>query len=1471
MNAINAFTGTVTGSVGVGSDTLIDITSVVGTAFDDLYDGSGFNSAVSGQGTFNEFEGGAGNDTIIGNGFTRAAYIGAGSGVNVNLATGIATGASTGTDSLGGVNAVRGSNFDDHLIGTLANETFEGRGGNDAIDAGDGFDLARYDIGASSGGSFVANAFNAITATAGGLGSDMLTGIDAIRGTNFDDAFDGSAWFFGYNFDGRGGNDTLIGSQGFDALLGGEGNDLLRGGQGSDVIDGGLGADRIDFDSLIDAFDTVNNFEAVTGGDVLDIADLLASSTSYAGGAGGPLASFVQLDTIGADALLLIDPDGAGLALSQALAILSGRAGLTLDMLVANGNLDTGPAGGATIHGTPGNDNLVGTPGNDTIIAFEGNDTLVGGAGNDSLDGGVIADLQSDIGFRDTDRADYSTAAGPVNVDLAAGSAQDGDGGTDTLIGIEAVNGSAFDDVLTGSSAFVEFYRGGAGNDTITGAGGNDRSEYANATAGVLIVAAGGGSAAFTVTGDGSVGTDSLDGVELFTGSDLVDTYIATGFLSASAPGGFLSNFNAFEGRSGNDSITGNGGTRLEFTGATSGVTVDFVLGSATGDASVGSDSFTGVNAVRGSSFADFLYGGNAASNGFESFDGRGGDDLIDGRSGFDRADYGINGPAVIGINVDLANGIVIGDPATMGTDTLRSVEGVRGSYLADAYNAIGFSNLSLNAGSSGTFNEFEGMAGDDSVIGNGSTRVSYASAREAVSVNLAMGTSSGGASTGSDSFSGVSAARGSNFDDTLIGSGGNDSLLGGEGGDLLRGGPGFDFIDGGNGADRIDFDSLGDAGDTIQGFAAFPGGDVLDIADLLVASTSYAGGAGGPITDFVRIEASGPNGWLQIDPDGAFGPAFWQTLATLNGGAALNVPMLLANGNLDIVSDTGITLIGGPGNDSLIGTPGNDTLVGNLGNDFLRGLGGNDLLDGGIVVDLQSDAGWRDFDRADYSTATSGVTVNLATGVALDGESGTDTLIGIEQVTGSAFADALTGSSAFSEGFIGGAGDDMIEGGGGFDRVDYFNATSAVTITLGALGGSANAAATVSSDLSVGLDTLNNVEQFNGSNFADTFFVGAFLSNSVPGGFLASFNSFEGRGGDDLITGNGATRAEYSSAATGVDVNLATGIARSVLPGGDPSVGQDTLIGVTEVRGSSFADVLTGGNLASDGFESFDGRGGNDSINGGTGWDRGDYAFVGSVAIGINVDLAGGMVTGDAALIGTDTLQSVEAIRGTHLADFYDATDFSGISPNAGSFGDLNEFQGMAGDDTITGNGNTRASYAFAREGVSVDMQAGTAMGGASVGADNFTGVNAVLGSNFDDVLVGSTGNDSLSGGLGSDLLRGGLGADFIDGGAGSDRIDFDSLLDASDAIANFEATPGGDVLDIADLLANSTSYAGGFGGLLSDFVQVQTAGGDAQLQIDANGSAGGANWETLATLLGDAGLDLTTLLTNSNLDIVI
>jgi Ca2+-binding RTX toxin-like protein len=340
MDAINAFTGTVTGSPGVGTDKLIDIVSVVGTFFNDTYDGAGYDSAISGLDTFNEFEGGLGDDTIIGNGNTRASYIGGGGGVTVNLGEGSASGGTTGNDTLSGVNAVRGSNFNDHLIGSAADETFEGRGGVDAIDAGAGFDLARYDIGATGGGSFVADALGSFTATAGGLGTDVLTGIESIRGTNFGDLFDGSASSTGYTFLALGGNDTLIGSQGSDSLNGGDGNDLLRGGQGVDFLDGGLGQDRFDFDHPSEGIDSIINFAPVPGGDVLDIADLLGW-TSYAGGAGGDLSQFVRFANVTGGSQLQIDTDGLGDTETwQGLATLQGHSDLALTTLLINGNVD---------------------------------------------------------------------------------------------------------------------------------------------------------------------------------------------------------------------------------------------------------------------------------------------------------------------------------------------------------------------------------------------------------------------------------------------------------------------------------------------------------------------------------------------------------------------------------------------------------------------------------------------------------------------------------------------------------------------------------------------------------------------------------------------------------------------------------------------------------------------------------------------------------------------------------------------------------------------------------------------------------------------------------------------------------------------------------------------------------------------------------------------------------------------------
>src|SRR6185369_10345254 len=116
--------------------------------------------------------------------------------------------------------------------------------------------------------------------------------------------------------------------------------------------------------------------------------------------------------------------------------------------------------------------------------------------------------------------------------------------------------------------------------------------------------------------------------------------------------------FNEFTGNGGNDFITGNGFTRLGFNNATGGVHVDFVTGIASGDSSVGTDQFTGVNAVQASMFDDTLLGG--ATN--DTFTGLAGNDYIDGRGGFDISSYNNIFFTTGGVSVDMAAGIVTGD-----------------------------------------------------------------------------------------------------------------------------------------------------------------------------------------------------------------------------------------------------------------------------------------------------------------------------------------------------------------------------------------------------------------------------------------------------------------------------------------------------------------------------------------------------------------------------------------------------------------------------------------------------------------------------------------------------------------------------------------------------------------------------------------------------------------------------------------
>ena len=122
-------------------------------------------------------------------------------------------------------------------------------------------------------------------------------------------------------------------------------------------------------------------------------------------------------------------------------------------------------------------------------------------------------------------------------------------------------------------------------------------------------------------------------------------------------------------------------------------------------------------------------------------------------------------------------------------------------------------------------------------------------------------------------------------------------------------------------------------------------------------------------------------------------------------------------------------------------GTTGNDSLFGGKFNDFLIGSPGNDFLDGGSGTDT-----------ADYTSASGSVTVNLLTGVAIKAD-GNDTLVSIENVYGSNFADTLTGNASANS-LFGGKGNDTLAGGQGADTFLFWNVpgqaseTSTDTIT---------------------------------------------------------------------------------------------------------------------------------------------------------------------------------------------------------------------------------------------------------------------------------------------------------------------------------------------------------------------------------------------------------------------------------------
>jgi len=188
-----------------------------------------------------------------------------------------------------------------------------------------------------------------------------------------------------------------------------------------------------------------------------------------------------------------------------------------------------GQDGDDWLDGGAGNDRLTGGPGTDTVLGGDGDDWLGGGFGNDRQEGGAGNDVfagnpsGNDVldGGTGEDRADYSDSSDAVRVDLRQSGPQwiSTDSGTDTLISIEQLTGSAYADTLTGNTA-ANRLAGGEGDDTLNGQDGDD---WLDGGAGNDWL--GGGSGNDILTGGTGVDTFVFDTVPTISNIDVITDF----------------------------------------------------------------------------------------------------------------------------------------------------------------------------------------------------------------------------------------------------------------------------------------------------------------------------------------------------------------------------------------------------------------------------------------------------------------------------------------------------------------------------------------------------------------------------------------------------------------------------------------------------------------------------------------------------------------------------------------------------------------------------------------------------------------------------------------------------------------------------------------------------------------------------------------------------------------------------------
>lgn len=695
--------------------------------------------------------------------------------------------------------------------------------------------------------------------------------------------------------------------------------------------------------------------------------------------ASSPVAGYTLLSSAGS---LLIDFSGL-----RGVTVADIGLGLSalLERCKAEGATLVGSTKADTLYGGAAADRLEGGRGDDYLRGLGNDDFLLGGAGDDRLDGGAGSDTVS-----------YEQVGRGVSISLAKRGAQSVPGeGRDTLVAIENLLGTRFDDTLVGDSR-ANVLTGGAGNDRLDGGAGADTAGYTNASRAVTVSLALRGA-----QNTRGAGTDELTRIENLLGSRFGDR------LSGDRGD------NVLTGGAGNDRLDGAGGQdTAAYDTASGGVRVSLALQGLQDTEGAGRDSLRNIERLRGSRHADVLTGdaknnlleggggadllkGGAGNDvllgglGDDRLIGGAGNDTLDGGAGVDLADYAAVGADLTATQLSGGRLLIVG----VGSDVLKDIESIAGgagddhlrgnAQILRLSGGDGHDTLDMAAADLGVGQQvlLEGGRGDDVLLGRaGSSAVwaSYAGAADAVTVDLGLALAQNTGGAGTDTLMNITNLLGSAFDDLLVA---NAEV---------------NVIDGGGGADTV----------------------------------SYAGATGPVDIDLaagVGTEADHVDSLRNIRH--AVGSSFADTLVgdtaenRLDGGAGSDTVSYRYHAGVTVdLSLTGAQAVADGDLDTLIGI---ENLLGSVGDDVLAGDAGDNVLDG--------DAG---VDRVSYAGATVGVVVSLAlVGPQDTGGAGVDRLAGFENLTGSALGDDLAGDGG-DNALAGGAGDDRLSGGGGDDTL---------------------------------------------------------------------------------------------------------------------------------------------------------------------------------------------------------------------------------------------------------------------------------------------------------------------------------------------------------------------------------------------------------------------------------------------------